>query len=239
MAQGIDIRSKEGVLKQLETFDTPFYSVHSGKDLKFFHAQNDMDGARNLLEDTLTLLEINGTAASFVIKFYSDVDDNGKLVDKNLLGSNSFRLNPAGNSEIIGGYYPTVQQSSRLKELEAENAMLQEKIALLENDDEDEQETKPANIVGAVINKLLEHEAVQARIISGLFSVLDKVIPVDAKHNNMNASIAGTGNNENDVDEIIDNLLQHCTVQDLQKLSELPVKNPSLFNLLLTQLRAM
>lgn len=236
MAQGVDIRNKEGVLKQLEVFDTPFYSVHSGKDLKFFHAQNDIDAARRLLEDTLELLSQNGTAATFIIRFYSDVDDNGKLVEKNLLGSNSFRLNPAGNSEIMGGYYPMINQN-RLKELEMENALLQEKIALLES--EEEEEEKPANVVGAVINKLLENEIVQTRIISGLFSVLDKVIPVNDKHTNMSAAMSGYVADENDLQNVVDELLKHCTVEDLKKLSELPTKNPSLFNLLLSQLRVL
>lgn len=237
MASGIDIRTKSGVLQQLETFATPYYSIYSGKDLKFFHNKDDMDTARELLEDTLTLLEQNGTTASFVIRFYDGVNEKGKLTDANLLGSNTFRLNPANSVETIAGFYPSVNNEKMLRQLEAENQMLKEKLSIIEEEEEEEEEeAKPANIVGAVVNNLLQHPEVQSKIIAGLFSLIDKVLPME--QNKIQASIAGVIN-ETDAEDILNELLKHCTLSDLKKLAELPSKNPSLFSILLTQLRSL
>lgn len=245
MAQGIDIRGKEDVLTQFDTFETPYFAVYQGKDLKFYHLNDDVDSARELLEANLSVLERNQTTAPFKIVFYENLNAAGKLSADNVKGSNTFRVfspgvsyNHAdyGNPERIGAYNRggnaeiISSQEKKINELEEKINTLTE---LLEADPE------PAQVggIGGMLGALLENPQVQNVIVGKVLSFMDSLFP--DKQQTAPAMVAGI-TEESDVQSAIRKLFDAgMTIADLQKLAGISSTNSAMFNILLQQLRSM
>ena len=239
---GIDIRTKNGVLQQLETFATPFYSVYSGKDLKFYHIEDNMDSARDLLSSNLDMLEANGTAATFVIRFYDELNNAGKLVPENLKGSNTFRLTPNLNEYRSLAGAGVVIDSEQVRQLKEQNEILRAQLEAYQqsddDDDDDDDAPEAPQGVGAIVGALFNNPQIQQVIISGAIKFIDKIMqPQQMQQAQPAAQMAGVS--ADDVQTSINELLKYCTADDLAKLAALPSVNPALFNILLTQLRSM
>lgn len=245
MAQGIDIRGKEDVLAQFDTFGTPYFAVYQGKDLKFYHLEDDVDSGRELLEANLLVLERNQTTAPFKIVFYESLNTAGKLSADNIKGSNTFRVwspgvsfnNPDyGNPERMGAYNRggnTEIVSSQQAEINELKEKVNELTELLQADDE------PAQVGGVqgMLGALLENPQVQNVIVGKLLSFVETLFP--DKQQTAPAMVAGI-TDESDVQGAIRTLFAAgMNISDLQKLANLSTTNPAMFNILLQQLRSM
>jgi len=248
MATGINLRGADELMKQFELFDTPYFAIYQGKDLQFYYDDENIDGARELLTQQLDVLTANRSTATFKAVFYTGLNDKGKLTPENIKGTTTFRVcSPGvsynhpefGNPELIGSY-PERRGNVRLMDEQAQKIeALEQKIDLLLEEKESEQNEQPQSVGGfqGVIGAVLANPQVQQILIGRLLTLLDKILP-EQQPAGPKPTIAGI-TDESEVQAAIRQLFEAgMTIDDLIKLSNIPKNNPGLFSILLTQLRA-
>lgn len=245
MANGIDLRGKDEVLAQFEVFDTPYFSVYQGKDLKFYHDQDNLDDARELLSSNLEILERNQSTAPFKIVYYTQLNNSGKLTADNCKGSGTFRVmspgvsynNPNfGNPEIISGYPARGAHLELLKKQQEEIQELKEKLDLIiESQTEDNEPQDAMGGFNGVIGALLNNPAIQNVIVGKLISLVDKILPEQKEV--PAARVAGITDESEVQGALRDLFAAGMTIADLQKLADMSKTNAALFQILLGQLR--
>jgi len=255
MGAGIDLRGSEQVINSFDLFETPYYQVMQGKDLKFHYLNDNIDGARELLRSNLEILEINETQAPFKIVYYSSLNTGGKLVPENMIGSNTFRVispNAYHNLQMNNGVGSLVQNSWSSSRENKNNAEIlsQQEIKIKELEDkiiELESEDKPDAVNGTnsfmgVVGMLLQDENVKQALIGRLMGLVDKILPMDNNNNKM-GSLAGVDNvsvSESKIEKSVFELLEYGMLEsDFLKLAVIGKTNPEYFKMLLTSLRAM
>lgn len=244
MATGIDLRGADQVLKQFELFNCPFYAVYQGKDLKFYHDSEDIDSAKELLEQSLAVLDYNQSTAVFKIVFYTQLNKDEKLTAENIKGSNTFRVvspgvsynNPNfGNPELIGSYQNKRESAIVLQTQSEKIEQLENKIDLLLEAKDDIEE--PQSAVGSfqnVIGSLLSNPTIQEALIGRILNFVDTILPEKKQP----VQIAGVMD-ESEVQTALRILFEAgMSIADLQKLANISTNNKPLFTILLSQLRA-
>lgn len=246
MATGIDLRGADQVLQQFDLFDTPFFAVYQGKDLKFYHDVDNVDEARELLNSNLAVLEANASTAPFKIVYYTQLNNAGKLTMDNCKGSATFRIcspgvganHPmAGQLEVVGSYHNR-KQSELIELLERKLDEQNEKINILLEAKDAEEAEDPGQVNGfqSVIGSLMANPAIQEAIIGRLINLVDKILPPPQQQHNAGA-LAGI-TDESDVQGALRILFDAgMTISDLQKLAAMTKTNAGLFQILLGQLR--
>lgn len=245
MATGIDLRGKDQVLQQFDLFDTPFFAVYQGKDLKFYHDVDNIDEAKELLSQNLDVLEFNASTAPFKIVYYTQLNNAGKLTQDNTKGSATFRVcspgvapnNPNYGELSMVGSYQRKRENEMIELLQQKIDEQNEKIALLiEAQEAEKEEPETVSGVQGVIGALMANPVLQEAIIGRLLNLVDKILPAPGGQSNT-AAIAGV-TDESDVQSAIRTLFDAgMTIADLQKLADLSKSNPALFKMLLGQLR--
>lgn len=247
-----DLRTLDAVMKMFDQQNTPFYEVYQGKDLKFDsidHAE-DMEDAREFLEQQLKAIEHFGSAAQFKINFYRNATEKGKL--ENLKASNTFKLNEQGVVPV-GSYWDqrnnslgAVGPKSELQEIKEMLVAQQSQInALLEDPDEDEEEEQPGAVGGVMgmLAGMLNNPAVQEAIAAKIIGFVNTIIPdPSGKTMTMQPRTQLAGISQEDIVALnaavmtmIENGVQ---VTDFQKLATLTADRQK-FDMLLGMLRSM
>lgn len=258
MSIGIDLRGKDQVINQFDLFSTPYYCVMQGKDIKFYYADDNMDEARELLENNLNVLEQNGSVAPFKIVYYTGINEKGKLVAENIKGSNTFRVCSPGMAPNNPMYQNVesglpIWQSKKMSGIDREELEeLKNKIQYLEDQNEEliskleeseEAIEQPAGI-GGLLNGLLQNPEIQTALIGRILGFVDTLLP--QKNNYMNsAQIAGTEDNNfakinlQEIEAVEKLKGAGMTTDDLCKLANISVNNSAYFNMLLNTLRSL
>lgn len=243
MATGINLRGADELMKQFELFDTPYFAIYQGKDLQFYYDNDNIDGARELLQQQLDVLSHNRSTATFKAVFYTDLNDKGKLTPDNIKGTTTFRVCSPGVSynhpEFIGSYGDRRGNTRLRDEQDQLIEELKEKVETLEARLNDEQDNEPQAVGGiqGFIGAFLNNEQVQAALLPRLFGLIDQILPAP-KPAAQPAAINGIAD-ETEVQAAIRRLFEAgMNIDDLIKLSNIPKNNPALFSILLTQLRA-
>lgn len=250
MATGIDLRGGEQVMAAFDLHGTPFFAIYQGKDLKFYHDAEDIDGARELLQQHVDMLNHGQSTAPFKIVFYTQLNSAGKLTNDNIKGSNTFRIctpgvsynNPNfGNPEFIGSYSDKRERISVIEQQNAKISELTEKLdLLLEQKAIEDEETEAEATAGVgsfqnIIGAVLSNPTVQNVLIGKLLAFVDQVLP--DKQQAPAAQIAGVLD-ETEVQGALRTLFAAgMTIADLQKLAQMSENEPAMFNFLLSQLR--
>lgn len=254
MANGIDIRGAEQVLEQFELFDTPFFAVFQGKDLKFQHLEDNIDEARNLLRQNLEVLERNGSVAPFKIVYYYNLSANEKLVPENIKGSNTFRvISPGvstnhpdyGNPERFNTNFfaSKIGNAKIIDEQAAKIIELEERLNAMEAEAVEEQPQAVGGLNG-IINGLLQNEQIQQAIIGRLLNFVDTILPnksnaMNTANNASGASIAGIDETNALHDALSQLEAAGMTLNDFVKLATIAKEKQSYFQMLLQSLRTM
>lgn len=257
---GIDLKGVDQVLQAFSYRDTPYFAVYSGKDLKFYNADDDMEAANNMLRENLEVVEKNGSTAPYKIFYYSNARE-GRLHPDDLVGSNTFRLNsPFSGSydqrlpvQVSGvanqGFFEKVF-SEKISELEKKISELEKKIEELFEEEEEEESIgdpviseKPENIIVSI----LKDENIRNTIIpivGSLFGTFQKTISNNERQAAAVAGMVDVNNSERPIDNIdeldrwISGLLAHgMVVEDFERLLRLAENSPSEFKFYLNFLR--
>lgn len=129
MAGSIDRRGVTEVIEGFEMFNetsnSPKYSVWQGKNcLKFCYAGENVDEARELLENNLKYVEAARSEAIFTIRLHSSADKDGMISDKTpYYGSFNFKVYspydvaPGTPGATVPQY--VYQANEKIRELEA------------------------------------------------------------------------------------------------------------------------
>lgn len=253
MANGIDIRGAAQVLEQFDLFDTPFFAVYQGKDLKFQHLEDNIDEARNLLRQNLEVLENNGSVAPFKIVYYYNLSASEKLVPENIKGSNTFRVCSPGVStnhpdygnpdRINTNFYASKIGNAKLIDEQAAKILeLEERLNAMDA----EAEAEPAAVGGfnGIINGLLASPEIQQAIIGRLLNFVDTILPANnntmqTQQQSSGAAIAGVSETNvfHDSITVLEN--NGMTLNDFVKLANIAQTKPDYFKMLLQSLRTM
>lgn len=240
----VDLRGIVQVLAQFDFRNTPYYAVLCGKDLKFEFKEDDLEQARNVLSQTLELIESNGTTAIYKVEWYDKVV-NGKLLRENLLGTNTFRLNQIGDGvgggswdrdNRIVGYGNGKSKVEELLEKVLQNQLDQDKrLKELEADEKDEE---PAHM--KMISGMLGDPVVQRQFAQRLLGIMDMILPATNKPAQP-ASVSGAQITEIDIAQMnasLEILLNNGMVPtDVKMLADMCINHPDQFKFLLSQLR--
>lgn len=74
-----DCFNVEDTIERFKIYETPLFSFWCGKDLRFIHQKDDMNGALNLLTNNLETIKQNGHTSQFTIKVYDELPERGKI----------------------------------------------------------------------------------------------------------------------------------------------------------------
>ena len=249
MSNGIDLKGVLELLAQFDYRETPFFAVYQGKDLKFYHTNDDIEAARTMLMQHLEQLEKNGSTAPFKIVWYKRLKIDTDELDKNSeLGSNTFRVVQPGMSMQAyhainrGDDMPQIISGSNNKILEALNSIESRLTAIespIEDDEQEIKETGSQKLMGALSGIINQPEILQLIAIK-LTGLLDMIPTPGYKQQNLQ-NLTPMKIEEKDLPEL-NNYLQMLLnagmgLNDFKKLSEISTKDPKQFAFLLQMLK--
>lgn len=240
--KGAEFVGIDAVNENLETFTFDAIGVFHGKTEKFKVAKVDEDETEeslieklnNWFQRMLTSNPANNTV--YGLQLYELPEDGKKL-----RGTSSFTFQLVEHyrantpKETISGGAVT----QRELELSLENQKLQHQLEMLSKrmdemeamEDDEEDEPEPVGAFGAIENAVIEK-------LPGLLDVL--ITQFTTKQQTMN-TVTTVGNAEQTTEQILAEFKQinPQIESDLAKLLNVAKTNPSLFNMLITQLRSM
>jgi len=262
MSNGIDLKGVDEIMQQFDYRETPFYFVYQGKDLKFFHAEEDLEAGRALLELHLKQLQNNLTTAPFKIVWFKKLKGDGEIDKQSELGSNTFRVHQPGMSmqkywaiqngdvapEFVAGYGNQKKNGNDeileyLKGIDSRLTAIENPLPEGEEQEEEDDEPDAGQKVLGALAGIISHPDVQQLLAQKIIGFLN-LIP-----SGNNATVAGANttptiqqpnyNNMEDLNELLKVLGNAgMTLQDFQKLANIATTNPGQFSMLLNMLRA-
>lgn len=255
MSNGIDLKGVDEVMSQFDYRETPFFYVYQGKDLKFFHADDDIEAGRQLLLLHLKQLENNMTTAPFKIVWYGKLKEEGQIDKASELGSNTFRVVQPGmsmqkywalqNGEIspelahLSGNNKSKDNSEILELLRSMDSRLTAIEQPIEADDDDDDEPDNGQKILGALAGVVSHPEVQQLLAQKIIGWLN-LIP-SGNNSQMNGQqLQQTSNNKSmkDLNEVLQILGNAgMTLEDFNKLANIATTNPNQFNMLLGMLR--
>lgn len=254
---GIDLKGVDQVVNAFASMNTPFFAIYSGKELRRFNVDDDIEKATNMLEEYLRILAENGTVAPYKIEYFADAK-NGKLSKEDLIGSNSFRLNPPGGT--LAGYYdrengygmqrqsPMMDKLDRLGEtIEGRMNEFDSRLKAMEEEGPETEPKAPEGIAG-MVGAIMQDEQVKSVFMGAVAGFLQKFLDgVNAKGMNagntaaapaLNGAAMPNGTEMERLQYAIQCMVNAgMTVEDFEKLASIAVNDVQKFNFYIQMLR--
>ena len=219
-----------------ENAKTPYWSVNDSKgDILFYYAGNDVDEAREHLENNLRMAESQGVEATLTLRIHAKCPKSGYFEKKDSgIVVTHFRptsFNPTSYQPLQTMGYANNQLLDEIRSLKSEISAMKMQQEMME-DDEEEEEPEEENMLAG----FMKNPQVQTMILSQLaniFSPQQKVTHV--------AGVLDGVETEQDskIDEAIERLKKHDETlgDDLLKLCEIAENDPMQWKMLLKMLR--
>ena len=244
MASSVDRRGIDSVIEGYNTFSeySPIYSVWQGRNLKFQFNDEDIQRGQDLLLSNLEAIRQTGSDAVFTIRFHTTKDKDGFISDKTpYVGSFNFKVSEPTNQlgNLAGAEYTSNSPIlSKLDKILDQQNELQSRIAALEEQDEDEDEEKPNDIMGMLSG--IMQTPVGQQIITGLLGAITKNIAPQQPAAKQ-VGLAGIPSEEEKIQDAIERLktIDPEIADDLQKLAHIAETQKGTFEFLVKNLRSM
>lgn len=234
------IIGSEGVItwyKDMAARDVPFYSVWSGRLLKFTYSGSDIEKGAEILETNLDMAEELGSSELLTIKLHPE-NIKGVVTDRTpYCASINFRCVEMENDRL----YNKPQYMSGFKRMDD----LQDELEKLKA----ERDEKPKGIMG-YIEPMLENPQVQAAMGSMIMTAIARILPGVFGPMGTPAAAEPAGAAMGSIEDPAPGEMEDLQVSlerlekkdpqivsDLARLADLAEKNPALFEMLITQLR--
>lgn len=167
MAQSIDRRGISSVLEGFDTFETPYYAVLQGGQIKYYCDDEDMEGAKELLKDNLLAAHQAGSDALYQLRLYKRIPDDGVDLKTPYIGSFNFKVQDQPTP-----YYPyqQINQQSQPERITGTSAFeqMQSRIAALE--DAKDVEPEPQKV--GLLETFLQNPQMAVGAIAGILQIV-------------------------------------------------------------------
>lgn len=221
----------------------PYYSVWDGRYLKFSYAGSDIEDGATILSTNLLMAEQTKNSTVLVIRLHQELTKNMYVSDKTpYWASLSFRCVSVENDALamynLSGNAALGRIEERLKRLEG-------------SDTEDKPQTTMGFIAGLLENPQVGPIVTQAAI-GAVTALVNKIVPgllpggppqvaSPTLPSNGGMGIGSVEDGVHDFDWAMDTMekIDPDMEAHLIKLAEISEKNPDLFKMLISQLKAM
>lgn len=218
-----ELHNLESVISYYDQYDEPGYSVYAGHKpetayCRFTYSGNDKNiGREKLLEALQSVVSNPDNTNTYLLQIITNKGKKNEPVN-----SITFQLNKPNQ------YYPMAPQNMQIagvNELIGKLNAIEQKLALMESEDEDEDDhAEENNGIGALFN----NPQIQSMLMQGIMNMFTQKPQMSA--------VAGIPENSDDKLKVALEILQK-NVPDLSdkllKLADMSIKEPTKFNMLL------
>lgn len=233
-AKSVQFRSPEKVLGAYKNNQVPMWSIFQGKQGPMFKYQgDDLEAGYDLLEQVLTAIYQERSAAIYTFNVYEDLPKGKIKSDTPVDGSFNFRFFATTENSVLPNQYSHIYEGGAAAMVQDMQAM-KVQMNLIANKLNEEEEESAMGIVG----EILEHPAIEPIVPTVVNRLLDLFLPENTGTGEL-ARVSGINVEENTQDVSVDELLPllkrlQPKVKDLKglltQLCKLAETKPNKFN---------